>query len=115
MRDDERMTCIEGKEVEYEEYVGKNQDGYGNCAVVAGAALGKALDDGLSPEEAKDRMYESEAGQNLTVALAGCVAQAVSHFHPRGEEFRKWWNWYWGAEPEEDSGGVANPSILKIG
>ena len=115
MRDDERMTVKPGMEAEYAEYVGKNQDGYGNCAVCSGAALGAALDRGETPEQAERSMCDSEAGKELSGFLAGCAVEQVAHFHPRGEEFRKWWNERYGIKPENDKGGVVNPAILTIG
>ena len=86
MRDDERMTVKPGLEAQYEEYVAKNQDGYGNTAVRAGAAVGAALDADQTPEEANKAMF----GHDLTGFLAGCAAKAVAYFHPRGEDFRRW-------------------------
>lgn len=108
MRDDEKMTVKPEFEADYEKYVNNNQDGYGNACVVAGAAVGAALDEGKSPQEAHDTMY----GQGLTGFMAGCVAQAVSHFHPKGEEFRKWWNAKHNVS--EDEKGVVNPAILVL-
>ncbi len=43
---------------------------------------------------------------------AGCTAQIIIHFSPRGEEFKKWWNEYNGGTGEEE--GVINPAILTI-
>ena len=51
MRDDEKMTVKPEFEADYEKYVNNNQDSYGNACVVAGAAVGAALDEGKSPQE----------------------------------------------------------------
>ena len=109
MKEIENMEVKKGLEKEYTEYVKNNQDGYGNAAVKAGAKVGKALSKGKTCKEAHDEMY----GEDLTGFLAGCVVQAVSHFHPRGEEFRIFWNKKFGIK--EDKKGVVNPAIMTIG
>ena len=86
--ENEKMEVKKGLEKKYEEYVKKNQDGYGHAIIIAGAKVGKALSEGKTCKEAHDEMY----GEDLTGFMAGCVAQAISHFHSRGEEFRKFWN-----------------------
>lgn len=115
MRADEVMTLKPGLEAEYSEYVAKNQDGYGNGVVVAGSLVGKALDENRSPSDAMDATNE----MGITGFMAGCVASSISHFHPRGEEFRRWWNTRYQIGTEGDkaneSGGVLNPAILTIG
>ena len=107
MKKEEEMQVKKGLEKEYEKYVKKNQDGYGNAAVIAGAKVGKALSEGKTCKKAHDEMY----GCDLTGFLAGCVAQAISYFHLRGEEFRKWWNKSYGVE---EGKGVVNPAIMTI-
>jgi len=109
MKDEEKMSVKKGHEKEYEDYVAKNQDGYGNCAVRAGASVGKLLDEGKTAMEAEKGMN----GHDLTGALAGCAAMAVTHFHPRGEEFKVFWNKLCGGTGEEK--GVANPAIVTLG
>ncbi len=110
MNENEMMEVKEGMEKEYEEYVKKNQDDYGNCAVVAGAQVGKALTEGKDCKTAHDGMY----GCDLTGALAGCTASAIAHFHKRGEEFRIWWNKEHGIDDPKKQGTV-NPAIMTIG
>ena len=107
MRDNEKMIVKKGLETEYEEYVNKNQDGYGNACIVAGAAVGKLLDDGKTPEEAGQGLNDHD----LTGFMAGVVASAIFHFHPRGDEFNKTWNKKWGVE---DAKGTINPAILNV-
>jgi len=115
MRDNEKMTVKEGFEKEYETYVGKNQDGYGNACIVAGALIGKGLDDGLSPELAEKEMFkkDNELG-GLTGFMMGCVASALARFHPRGDEYRKYFNGVFGVSEKQAKGGVVNPAILTI-
>ncbi len=109
MKEKEKMEVKKGLEKEYKDYVKKNQDGYGNACILAGASVGKALSEGKTCKEAHDGMY----GNDLSGFMAGCVASAVSHFHSRGEEYRKFWNKLWGIE--EDKKGVVNPAIITIG
>lgn len=115
MRDDEKMTVKPGQEAEYETYVSKNQDGYGNGVIVATAAVGARLDAGDAPEVAEKACH----GFGITGFMAGCMAQAVARFHPRGDEFRRWWNKDNQIKDEGDraneSGGVLNPALLSVG
>jgi hypothetical protein len=110
MTDKEKMTVKPGLEIEYEMYVNNNQDGYGNSAVHAGASVGKLLDEGKTPKEAEEGLYEHD----LTGFLAGCAIEAVAHFHPRGDEIRISWNKKYGVDEEKAKGGVVNPAIMTI-
>lgn len=114
MRDDEKMTVIHGKEEDHADFVAKNQDGYGNACVCAAAAVGAALDAGKMPEEAHAAMYDL----GLTAFMAGCAARAVFRFHPRGDEFRRWWNRQYLNDAEaaeaDANGGIVNPAILTL-
>ncbi len=76
---------------------------------MAGASVGKLLDEGKTCEEAEKGMN----GHDLTGYMAGAVASAITHFHPRGEEFKKFWNKGYGGTGEEE--GTINPAILTIG
>ncbi len=107
MKKEEEMQVKKGLEKEYEEYVKKNQDDYGNAIIIAGAQVGKSLSERKSCKEAHDKMY----GFDLTGFMAGSVAQAITYFHPRGEEFKKFWNKKFDVEDVE---GVVNPAILTI-
>jgi len=110
MKEDEKMIVKSGMEKEYEDYVTKNQDGYGNCVVVATARVGKALSEGKSLKESHDAMHSS----GLTGFMAGCLAQSIHHFHERGEEFRVFWNKMNGIK-DEKAKGVVNPALFTIG
>lgn len=110
MREDEKMTVKQGLDKDYEEYVSNNQDPYGNACIVAGAKIGKALDENKKPEEAEKEMH----GMELTGFMAGAAAQAVSHFHPRSNDFRLWWNKSYGVKESEAKGGVVNPAIMTM-
>lgn len=93
---------------EYEFYVSKNQDGYGNACIKAGEAVMKLLDEGKSPEEAEKGLH----GFGLTGFMAGAAIQGVCHFHERGEEMKEWWNNQYGVK---NAKGVVNPAIVEVG
>lgn len=107
MKETEKMEVKKGLEKEYEDYVKKNQDGYGNAVIVAGAKVGKALSEGKTCKEAHNEMYKND----LTGFMAGCLASAISHFHSRGEEFKEFWNRQYGIK---NAKGVVNPAIITI-
>lgn len=96
-------------ESEYEKYITNNKDAYGKCAVDAGESVGKALDKGVTPEEA---MGELSKHKDLTGFLAGAAIEGVCYFNPRGEELRIAWNKKYNVT--EDKGGVVNPAIITI-
>lgn len=103
------MKVIEGKEEAYAKYVEINSaDDYSKQCVLAGEAVGKALDEDASPAVALLAMN----GMGLTGYMAAMAAKAVAHFHPRGEEIRQAWNKDWGAEGLEK--GLVNPAILNV-
>ena len=103
-----------GLEKEWETAKANNRDPYGGQVVIATEAIGKALDDGLSVKEAHDKMH----GFGLTGFMAGCVAQWIAHFHPRGEEYRQWWNLENQIRDEGEKAnkgkGVLNPALMTI-
>ena len=100
------MKTKKGLEKKYKSYVKVNKDGYSLAVIKSGEAVGKALDEGKTPAEADESM-----GDDLTGFQAGCVAQAIAHFHPKGEEYRKWWNKQYGVE---DAKGIVNPAVVTI-
>ncbi|MGB2579532.1 hypothetical protein AAIR98_001451 [Elusimicrobium simillimum] len=108
MRKEEKMTVRPGLEKDYAEYVAKNQDWYGNHVIVRAAAAGKALDAGKSCEDAED-----EIGVGGTSGYqAGAIAATIKYFHPRGEDFRKFWNKKCGGTGKEK--GTINPAIITL-
>lgn len=76
-------------EKEWERYKRKNEK-YAYSAVVVEAAqrVGAALDGGKSPSKA----WKEAEDLDLTGFQGGCMAQAIVHFHLRGEEFKEYWN-----------------------
>jgi len=109
------MTVKPELEGEYREYVEMNsKDPYSRGVLTASCMVAQGLDDGLSIKNAVDTINEL----GITGFMAGCMAQAISRFHPRGEEFRQWWNRDNQISDEGDraneAGGVLNPAILNI-
>lgn len=115
MRDNEKMTVKPGLEAQYEEYVNKNYDFYGNGVIVAAALWAKAIDDGEPFENA----IRAADKMGITGFMAGCAAESIAHYHPRGDEFRRWWNKKHQIKDEgdkaNDDGTILNPAILSIG
>ena len=104
------MKIKKGLEEKYKKYVAINsKDDYSKAVVDAGEVVGKALDEGKTLQEAHDVMH----GHDLTGFMAGCVAQAIARYHPRGEEFRVWWNAKNGIKDTKKK-GVVNPAIMTL-
>lgn len=92
---------------EWKKIAGENcTDAYSFGVVTATIAVFGGLDRGLSPKEANEAAY----GMGISGFMAGCMAQYVSKFHIRGDEFRVFWNKEWGVTEETD--GVVNPAIV---
>jgi len=111
------MKIKRGLKREYERYLKINSnDGYSKCVIVAGERVGCLLDKGLEPEKA---FWKGIKDSDITGFMAGCIASAISKFHPRGEEFRKWWNIdnqikNEGEEANKEKGVTLNPALLTI-
>jgi hypothetical protein len=112
------FKIIKGKEKEWRGFKERNsKDGYSACCIKAIEIVGDDLDRGKTPKEAMNS--EEIYGLGLTGFMAGCVASSISHYHTRGEEFRRWWNKdiQLGDEGNKANkeGGVLNPALLNIG
>lgn len=98
---------------EWREYARKNTDD--SAAVIEGTVQAlQALSEGKTPQEAEKTASAAETGFQM-----GCVAKGLSHFAPRGDEFRAYWNRQYMTEEQaakaDESGGVVNPAVLTIG
>lgn len=103
------MSLKPGTEKEWEETKKVNmKDAYSRCVVCTVLDVGAKLDSGESPEVA---MKYAGHKYDITGFQAGCVAQWVAHFHPRGEEFRVWWNKEYGVSSDK---GVVNPAVMTL-
>jgi hypothetical protein len=95
--------------------VENNRDPYGKACIDVAQKVMEILDAEPGDFNAYDLVSradkESEAG-GITGFMAGCVASMVSHFHSRGEEFRKSWNGEFDSKPRD---GVVNPALVSIG
>ena len=94
----------------WQEYLEKNQDPYGFACMEVASKLGKNLDEGMTPEAAEQAAIK---GSGITGFMMGVVAQMIWTMHPRGEEFKKYFNGEFGADPEAD--GIVNPAIMTVG
>jgi len=107
------MKIKQGKEEQYREYVAKNQDPYGKCAIDCAEIMGKFIDDGKSFQDAENLMLETPNGNELTGFLMGCVISGLVCYHEQGDEIKRWWN-----NKEKygtpDENGVNNPALLTI-
>jgi hypothetical protein len=83
------------------------KDFYSAGVVQSAVNVMEGLTKGMKPEEA-----EGLVDGGITGFMMGCVASTVTHFHPRGDEFKAYWNGRWGVK---DAKGVVNPAIITIG
>jgi len=109
------MKIRKGEEVFWEKVKRNNQDPYGKAVIDCVEKVGNFLDRGLSPELAWD-MGIHDSG--ITGFQAGGIVSILSQVHPRGEEFRKWWNIENQIKDEGEKankkGSVLNPALLEI-
>ena len=112
------MKVKKGLKKKWDKCVKVNQqDGYSKCTVDCTIAVGDNLDKGMEPKKAFD---DGIKGSGLTGFMAGCIAQMIAQFHPRGEELREWWNIDnqindgEGKKFNKKKGAVINPAIMTI-
>ncbi len=104
-------------ETEWMDWVKSNNDPYGKCCVDVACEVMRLLDGGekFDPHQIITTADNNIEAGGITGFMAGCVAQMVSHYHSRGEEFRKAWNGEVGRHTgQADSDGVLNPAIIHI-
>lgn len=103
------MKIIPGKEQDYKEYCEINShDDYSNACIIAGERVGDLLDAGKTPKQAEKGMY----GLGLTGFMAAMVCRGIWKYHPRGEEFKAYWNKKHGGTGDEN--GTMNPAVMDI-
>lgn len=98
-----------------------NTDLYGGACVKVARRVMELLDEEPGPFECHNlicRADDDTGVGSITGFMAGCVAQMVSEFHSRGEEFRRQWNIdnqiNDEGEKANDSGGILNPALLTL-
>lgn len=103
------MKIIPGKEEAYKEYVAINSnDDYSKACITAGERVGELLDAGKTPKQAEKGMY----GLGLTGFMAAMVCRGIWKYHPRGEEFKNYWNKKHGGTGDEN--GTMSPHMADI-
>jgi len=104
----------------WNECVKINDDSYGKCCVDVARRVMEILDEDAEFDARQIiwRACDDVKAEGITAFMAGCVAQMVSKYHSRGEEFRKKWNEEEQLHSEGDEankvGGVLNPALLNI-
>ena len=94
---------------EWNGYVEKNKDSYGRAVIEVIVKVCAELDNGRTPQEAEDKGIKDSG---ITGFQAGVMAGVIARFHPRGEEFRIFFNKQYGGTGEEK--GTINPAIMTI-
>lgn len=117
LRSSEYIRVKNGLGLEWQRTVNINRySDYGYAVILATIAVIKELDDtDRTPEQA----FTAIDDLGLTGFMAGAAAQQVSYFHPRGEEFRTWYNLKTQIRDEgvkaNASGSILNPALLVLG
>lgn len=105
------LTTKDDKAAElWKDLQAKNQDPYGWACIEVTSKLGKNLDAGMSPADAEKKAIKDSG---ITGYMMGVIAQMIWTLHPRGEEFKKYFNGEFGADP--DAEGIVNPAIMTVG
>lgn len=98
----------------WNEYVEKNQDPYGKCAVDYARDWGRLMQyymsNGESIQQCAERASHEIGWYGITGFMYGAAVQMLSQCWKHGEELRKWHN----KEYNHEGDGVVNPAILTI-
>lgn len=105
-----QLTTIPGKAGDWAKAVAVNSDGgYSEAVLQVVEKLGRALDKGKTPKQA-ERLAVKDSG--ITGFQAGIMASIITQLHPRGPEFRDWWNSQY--DVPAGAKGAVNPAIVTI-
>lgn len=120
------MPVREDRKDEWKKTIDINDDAYGGCCVKVAKRVMELLDEddtplhfGYHPDVHTPHGiickadHDTNAG-GITGFMAAMVAQMVTKFHTRGEEFRVAYNKSHGVDEEEAKGGIVNPAILTV-
>ena len=94
---------------EWEEAVKKNDDSYGRAVIEVVSKVGTELDNGKTPAEAEEIGIKDSG---ITGFQAGAMAHMLYKLHPRGEEFKQYFNKNNGGSGEEE--GTIDPATFII-
>jgi hypothetical protein len=117
------MQLKPGIEQEYEAYVNKNQDPYGQGVVDFAekwaSLMEIAIGEGKTIKEiAKETSHQADT-DGITGFMYGCAVSSLAHFWVHGEELSRWHNLdtQIGNEGEKanEKGSTLNPALLVIG
>lgn len=118
------MPIREDQQENWDAYVEVNShDAYSKCCVDVSIKVAELIDQLHDDVEVNANKLIAQADQELNTGItgfmAGCVANAISNAHTRGEEFRISWNKEWGGSQAEKAnskpGAVINPVVFSIG
>lgn len=108
MRDGLTLVKEETAE-EWMQYADNNtNDAYSCCVAETSLLCLKKLQEGATCDEV-EQIYSK---MGLTGSMACAVSSTITHFSPRGNEFRKYWNSQYGISEEEK--GTVNPAVLTL-
>jgi len=111
------MKIKKGLEKKYKEYLEINSNSpYAEAVLICVEKVGKNLDLNM---DCKKAFWDGIGDLGITGFQSGCIASAISKYHPRGEEFRKWWNIEYqikdeGEEANKKEGAILNPALLNV-
>jgi len=103
------ITLKSGTEKEWVKAVNNNKDGYSRAVIDVVVKVCAELDKGKLPQEAESIGIK---GSGITGFQAGAMASMINYFHPRGDEFRKYFNKQNGGTGKEK--GTINPAIITL-
>lgn len=88
MKQEEQMEVKEGMENNYKRLVANNQDESDNKIIISVAAVGRALTEGKTCEEAIKQLKVCDFSE----LVFGFAVGLIYRYHKRGEEFENYWN-----------------------
>lgn len=118
------MKLKPGTEKDYAEYVAKNKDPYGSAVIKYTERWADLMEARIANGEkikdfAKPTSFKADKGIGITGFMYGCAVRALAHFWEHGEALRLWHNLDTQIKDEgekaNESGGVLNPAIIRLG
>ena len=113
------MKILKGKEQVYQDYLNKNDDGYGKTIFAYAERWAEMLESMIessseSPltvivNNAESISFKADT-EGITGFMYGCAVQMLSACWKYGEQLRQWHN----KEYNYEGNGVVNPAVLTI-